>query len=120
MKTLFVAYRVTDLDHSLAFYTALGYIELGRVQVADAARIAILKSPDEPVATLELVHRPGDGRIDLSNDVDHLAIQVNTLTTTLEMLPNLALSRSRSSTRPAPTARRRRGSPTPTVTGSSS
>jgi lactoylglutathione lyase len=64
MKTLFVAYRVTDLDHSLAFYTALGYIELGQVQVADAARIAILKFPDEPVATLELVHRPGDERID--------------------------------------------------------
>jgi lactoylglutathione lyase len=41
-----VAYRVTDLDHSLAFYTALGYIELGRVQVADAARIAIL--PEHP------------------------------------------------------------------------
>lgn len=91
MKTLFVAYRVTDLDHSLAFYTALGYIELRRVQVADAARIAILKFPDEPVATLELVHRPGDERIDLGNDLDHLAIQVNTLTTTLEMLTEVGL-----------------------------
>jgi lactoylglutathione lyase len=91
MKTLFVAYRVTDLDHSLAFYTALGYIELGRVQVADAARIAILKFPDEPVATLELVHRPGHERIDLGNDLDHLAIQVNTLTTTLEMLTEVGL-----------------------------
>jgi lactoylglutathione lyase len=91
MKTLFVAYRVTDLHHSLAFYTVLGYIELGRVQVGDAARIAILKFPDEPVATLELVHRPGDGRIDVGNGVDHLAIQVNTLTTTLEMLTEVGL-----------------------------
>jgi lactoylglutathione lyase len=31
MKTLFVAYRVTDLDRSLDFYTALGNVELGRV-----------------------------------------------------------------------------------------
>ena len=30
MKTLFVSYRVTDLDRSLGFYTALGYVELGR------------------------------------------------------------------------------------------
>ena len=29
MKTLFVAYRVTDLDHSLDFYTTLGYVEVG-------------------------------------------------------------------------------------------
>lgn len=33
MKTLFVYYRVTDLDRSLGFYTALGYVELGRVDV---------------------------------------------------------------------------------------
>lgn len=35
MKTLFVAYRVTDLDCSLGFYQALGYVELGRVAGGD-------------------------------------------------------------------------------------
>lgn len=44
MKTLFVSYRVTDLDRSLGFYTALGYAELGRVEVGDGARLVILKS----------------------------------------------------------------------------
>lgn len=45
MKTLFVAYRVTDLDRSLGFYTALGYVELGRVEVGDGSRLVILKFP---------------------------------------------------------------------------
>jgi lactoylglutathione lyase len=35
MKTLFVAYRVTDLDRSLDFYTALGYVEVGSVAGGD-------------------------------------------------------------------------------------
>lgn len=38
MKTFFVSYRVTDLDRSLVFLTALGYAELGKVEGADGAR----------------------------------------------------------------------------------
>jgi lactoylglutathione lyase len=91
VKTLFVAYRVTDLDRSLAFYTALGYAELGRVEVGAGARLVILKFPDEPAASLELVHRPGDGPVDVGNGVDHLAIQVDTLATTLETLTEAGL-----------------------------
>lgn len=91
MKTLFVSYRVTDLDRSLGFYTALGYAELGRVEVADGARLVILKFPDEPAASLELVHRPGDGPVDVGNGVDHLAIQVEQLATTLETLTKAGL-----------------------------
>jgi catechol 2,3-dioxygenase-like lactoylglutathione lyase family enzyme len=37
MKTLFVAYRVTDIDRSLDFYTALGYVELGRVDGGESS-----------------------------------------------------------------------------------
>jgi hypothetical protein len=58
VKTLFVAYRVTDLERSLAFYTTLGYVDLGRVTFDDGGSLAVLKFPHEPVATLELVHRP--------------------------------------------------------------
>ncbi|MBT2481830.1 VOC family protein [Streptomyces sp. ISL-94] len=91
MKTLFVAYRVTDLDRSLGFYTALGYVELGRVEPGAGARLAILKFPGEPAASLELVDRPGDGRIDVGNGFDHLAIQVETLATALETLAESGL-----------------------------
>jgi lactoylglutathione lyase len=91
MKTLFVSYRVTDLDHSLRFYTSLGYIEMGRVEGSGGTRLVILKFPGEPAASLELAHRPGDGRVDVGNGFDHLAIQVDTLTTTLQMLTDAGL-----------------------------
>lgn len=91
MKTLFVAYRVTDLDRSLDFYTTLGYVEVGRVAGADGGCLVILKFPDEPVATLELVHRPGDGHVDVGSGFDHLAIQVEMLAGTVEMLTEAGL-----------------------------
>ena len=91
MKTLFVAFRVTDLDRSLGFYAALGYAELGRVEVGDGARLVLLRFPDEPAASLELVHRPGDGPVDVGSGVDHLAIQVKGLATTLETLAEAGL-----------------------------
>jgi lactoylglutathione lyase len=85
VKTLFVAYRVTDLERSLDFYTTLGYVDLGRVTFDDGGSLAVLKFPHEPVATLELVHRPDLGRVDVGG-FDHLAIQVDDLTTTQELL----------------------------------
>ncbi|GAA1931717.1 lactoylglutathione lyase [Streptomyces durmitorensis] len=91
MKTLFVSYRVTDLDRSLGFYTALGYAELGRVDGGDGSRLVILKFPGEPAASLELVHRPLDGRVDVGSGVDHLAIQVDTLAAALERLTDAGL-----------------------------
>lgn len=91
MKTLFVSYRVTDLGRSLDFYTALGYAELGTVEVGDGARLVILKFPDEPAASLELVHRPGDGPVDVGSGFDHLAIQVESLATTVETLTEAGL-----------------------------
>jgi lactoylglutathione lyase len=90
MKTLFVAYRVTDLNRSLDFYTTLGYIELGRVALDDGGRLALLKFPDEPVASLELVHRPGGGRVEVGG-FDHLAIQVDALAATLKRLREAGL-----------------------------
>jgi lactoylglutathione lyase len=91
VKTLFVSYRVTDLDRSLGFYTALGYAELGRVEAGDGTRLVILKFPGEPAASLELVHRPASARIDVGSGFDHLAIQVDTLATILETLAEAGL-----------------------------
>ncbi|GAA2324936.1 VOC family protein [Streptomyces kunmingensis] len=92
MKTLFAAYRVTDLDRSLGFYTALGYAVLGRVEGGDGTRLVILKFPDEPAASLELVHRPGAGPVDVGSGFDHLAIQVEKLAGTMATLTEAGLS----------------------------
>ena len=59
MKTLHTAYRVTDLAVSLAFYAALGYQELGRVEVGEGATLTMLKFPGEEMVTLEPVHPAG-------------------------------------------------------------
>jgi lactoylglutathione lyase len=91
MKTLFVAYRVTDLNRSLAFYSALGYVEVGQVAFDDGSRLAMLKFPGERVVSLELVHRPGDGRVAVGSGFDHLAIQVDALAVIVESLTEAGL-----------------------------
>lgn len=45
MKTLMVAVRVTDLDRSLRFYVAVGYVELGRIASGDGGSLVVLKFP---------------------------------------------------------------------------
>lgn len=91
MKTLFVAYRVTDLGRSLDFYTALGYVELGRVTGGAGDGLVLLRFPDEPVASLELVHRPREGRVEVGSGFDHLAIQVDSLAATVQRLARAGL-----------------------------
>jgi lactoylglutathione lyase len=85
MRTLFVGYRVADLERSLDFYTTLGYRELGRVQLDSGGQLAVLSFPEEPVATLELVHKPAAEPVDVGG-FDHLAIQVDDLDGTLTAL----------------------------------
>ena len=79
MKTLHTAYRVTDLAASLGFYSALGYREVGRVGMDDGASLTMLKFPGEHVVTLELVHRPADGPVQVGNGFSHLVVQVDDL-----------------------------------------
>lgn len=91
MKTLHPAYRVTDLDVSLGFYTALGYEQVGRVSLRDGATLTMLKFPGEEVVTLELAHRPGEGRVQIGTGFSHLAVQVDDLTATIATLSHLGL-----------------------------
>jgi lactoylglutathione lyase len=91
VKTLHMAYRVTDLAASLDFYTALGYGEVGRIDIGDAASLIVLKFPGEEVVTLELVHRPADGPVDIGTGFSHLVVQVDQLAATIEALSQAGL-----------------------------
>jgi lactoylglutathione lyase len=93
MRTIFTAYRVSDLERSLVFYAALGYRELGRVALEEGVRLAVLGFPDESVATLELVHRPDEGPVQIGG-FDHLAVQVDHLATTRATLIDQGLDPS--------------------------
>jgi catechol 2,3-dioxygenase-like lactoylglutathione lyase family enzyme len=67
VKTLHTAFRVTDLVASLDFYFALGYEEVGRISFDDGTILTVLKFPGEEVATLELVHQPADGPVQIGS-----------------------------------------------------
>lgn len=85
MRTLFPAFRVSDLEVALKFYTALGYAIVGSVDVDGGMRLAMLAFPEEPAVSLELVHRPGEGPVN-PGGCDHLAVQVDDLDATRERL----------------------------------
>ncbi|SRR5258708_7186720 len=91
MKTLHPAYRVTDLAVSLGFYTALGYGQVGRVDIGDGVDLTMLKLPNDEVVTLELVYRPGDEPVEIGTGFSHLAVQVDDLATTIEALSKAGL-----------------------------
>jgi len=91
MRTLHTSFRVSQLDVSLAFYTALGYEQLGQVHLDGGASLTMLKFPSEDVVTLELVHRPADGPVDIGTGFSHLPVQVDDLAETLDVLVEAGL-----------------------------
>lgn len=92
MKTLHTAYRVTDLEISLDFYTALGYREVSRVDIGNGATLTMLKFPDEDVVTLEIIHRPAAGAaVEIGSGFSHLVVQVDDIATTVDALTDAGL-----------------------------
>jgi lactoylglutathione lyase len=86
MRTLNVGLRVSDLKRSLAFYTAVGYTVVGSVEETPFGSLTMLRLPDDSFATLELVHDPVGGPVDLGTGISHLGVQVESLDATLASL----------------------------------
>jgi catechol 2,3-dioxygenase-like lactoylglutathione lyase family enzyme len=82
MRILQLGRRVTDLERSLAFYTALGYAELGGVPETEFCCLTMLQLPNDPFVSLELVHDPARPVEDIGA-VNHLVIQVDDLNATI-------------------------------------
>ncbi len=83
MRTLHVGLRVSDLERSLAFYTAVGYTVVGTVEGTAFGSLTMLRLPGDDFVTIELVHDPAKGRVDLGTGINHLVIQVESLDATL-------------------------------------
>jgi len=92
MRTLHPAYRVTDLAASLDFYAALGYEQVGRVGLGDGVTLTMLKFPNDVAVTLELVHRPSEGPVVMGSGFNHLAVQTDDLSATIEAVTKAGLS----------------------------
>src|SRR5207245_11314809 len=86
MRTLHTSYRVSNLAASLDFYTALGYEQVGRVDLGANASLTMLKFPGEEVVTLELVQRPEDGAVGIGSGFSHIPVQVVDLAATVGQL----------------------------------
>ena len=85
MRMLHLGLRVTDLESSLAFYTALGYAKVGHVPETDFGSLTMLQLPDDPFVSIELVHDPARPVTDASA-VNHLVVQTDDLDATVAEL----------------------------------
>ncbi len=82
MRTLHFGLRVSDLDRSLAFYTAVGYEVIGTVPETSFGSLTMLKLPGDDFVTIELVHDP-NRPLDRGNVLNHLVIKVESMTATI-------------------------------------
>lgn len=82
MRMLHLGLRVSDLERSLAFYTALGFTQLGSFPETQFGSLTMLKLPDDPFVSLELVHDPARPVTD-TGAVNHLVVQVDDLDATI-------------------------------------
>ena len=62
MPTLPAGLRVTDLERSLTFYSAVGYAVLGTIEGTAFGSLSMLQLPGDPFATIELAHDPASPR----------------------------------------------------------
>ena len=85
MKTILFSLRVSDLERSLRFYAAVGYVELSKIPADDGSRLVWLRLPGESSVSLELVHRPADGPVEVRG-FEHFAIEVESLAETVDHL----------------------------------
>jgi lactoylglutathione lyase len=83
MRTLHIGLRVSDSERSLAFYTAVGYTVVGTVEGTAFGSLTMLRLPGDDFVTIELVHDPARGKVDLGTGINHLVIQVESLDATL-------------------------------------
>jgi lactoylglutathione lyase len=79
MRTLHFGLRVTDLDRSLAFYTAVGYEVVGSVPETAFGKLVMLKLPGDDFVSIELVHDPARGGLDATSSLNHFVIKVEAM-----------------------------------------
>ena len=86
MRTLHFGVRVADLDRSLAFYTAIGYEIVGSVSETPLGHLTMLKLPGDEFVTIELVHDPTQGEVNVGTGLSHFVIKVESMDATISEL----------------------------------
>jgi lactoylglutathione lyase len=86
MRTLHFGIRVADLDRSLAFYAALGYEVVGSVSATSLGDLTMIKLPDDPFVTIELVSGSSSVPSGGGRDLSHFVIKVESMDVVLAEL----------------------------------
>jgi catechol 2,3-dioxygenase-like lactoylglutathione lyase family enzyme len=90
MRTLHVGLRVEDLDRSLEFYENVGYHFVGTVPETEFGTLTMLKLPEDPFVSIELVHDPGVETM-IPGGLNHLVISVEAMQDTVARLATLGI-----------------------------
>ena len=81
MRTLHLGLRVADLERSLAFYATLGYEVVGSVPATTLGDLTMIKLPDDPFVTIELVSRSPASASTGGNRRSHFVVKVESMDT---------------------------------------
>jgi lactoylglutathione lyase len=85
VELLHTCYRITDVDRSVAFYTALGFEERRRMPIRDEAINVFMGRPGDG-DRLELTYNFGVESYDVGTGYGHIAISVADMEETLARL----------------------------------
>jgi lactoylglutathione lyase len=92
MRTLNVGLRVSGLERSLAFWTAVGYTVVGTVDETPSGSLTMLRLPDDDFVTIELVYDPARETAGPGTGISHLAVKVESLDATLARLTEYGIA----------------------------
>ncbi len=84
-ELIHTCYRIGEIDRSVAFYGALGFAELRRLDLPDGATNVFLGLPDDG-PRLELTRNPGVDSYEIGTGYGHIAITADDLDATLAAL----------------------------------
>jgi len=85
MELIHTCYRITEIDRSVAFYTALGFEERRRMPIREEAINVFMGLPGDD-DRLELTYNFGVESYELGTGYGHIALTVDDMTGTLEQL----------------------------------
>jgi len=85
VELLHTCYRITDVDRSVAFYTALGFEERRRMPIRDEAINVFMGLPGDG-DRIELTYNFGVESYDVGTGYGHIAISVADMEETLARL----------------------------------
>jgi len=85
MELIHTCYRITDIDRSVAFYTALGFEERRRMPIREEAINVFMGLPGDG-DRLELTYNFGVDSYELGTGYGHIALTVDDLDATLARL----------------------------------